>query len=159
VGTLVFAARFALAVALAYSAAAKVHEGRALPAQMRAFGIPGSFAVVTAVAVPALELAIAVSLLGFVDSPVPAFAAIALLAVFTGALLANLARDDPAPCPCFGAPAQRPVSARALVRNGWLLALAVLATDSGERTQNLAVLLVVAVAFAVFTLYVVRATS
>jgi hypothetical protein len=62
----------------------------------------------------------------------PAFLAIAVLAVFTAAVVANLAGGRPAPCPCFGPPGAgaRPVSAATVARNGCLVALAVLGTGS-----------------------------
>ena len=55
-----------------------------------------------------------------------------MLAVFTAAVVANLTGGHPAPCPCFGPPSvgARPVSAATVARNGYLVALAVLATGS-----------------------------
>jgi hypothetical protein len=154
VTTLVFGARVALIVILTVSAGAKLHDLRALPAEMRAFGVPRSLAVVAAFAVPAVELAVAVSLGVFRNSSFPAFVAIALLAVFTGAVVANLARAEPAPCPCFGsASAERPVSARTVVSNGWLLAVAVIATGTADTTDDTRVLLAYAVAAAMTAVY------
>ncbi len=145
-------------VALTASALSKLRGLRELPAQMRAFGIPGSLAVAAAVVVPAAELAIAVCLAVFRDSSVPAFAAIALLALFTGAVIANLARDEPPPCPCFGmASADRPVSARTIVSNAWLLALAVIATGVDEPADDAAVVLAYAIGAAMVAVYVVLA--
>jgi hypothetical protein len=154
VETLVLAARLALILALSGSAFFKLRALRTLPAQMQAFGIPGSLAVVAAILVPAAELAIAVSLGAFRDSPVPAFAAIGLVSLFTGAVIANLARDEPPPCPCFGmATADQPVSARTIVSNGWLLALAVIATGTAETTDDTHVLLAYVVGMALTGVY------
>ncbi|HYV60652.1 MAG TPA: MauE/DoxX family redox-associated membrane protein [Acidimicrobiia bacterium] len=158
-GALVFAARVTVAFVLAYAAFAKLHEAARLPGQMRAIGVPAPLSVAAAVVVPTVELVIALALLGFPYSPVPAFAAIVLLALFTGVVIANLAGEDRKPCPCFGAVAvDRPVSSLALVRNAWLLALAIIATgdptgDSGA--LYLPVLLLLALA----TLFVVWVTS
>jgi hypothetical protein len=158
VETLVLAARLALILALSGSAFLKLRALKSLPAQMQAFGIPGSLAVVAAIVVPVAELAIAVSLATFRDSPVPAFAAIGLLSVFTGAVVANLARDEPPPCPCFGiATADQPVSARTIVSNGWLLALAVIATGTAETTDDTRVLLACVVGLAMTAVYLVLA--
>ena len=152
--TLVLAARLALIVALSGSAFFKLRALRSLPAQMQAFGIPGSLAVVAAILVPAAELAIAVSLGVFRDSSVPAFAAIGLLSLFTGAVVANLARDEPPPCPCFGmATADQPVSSRTIVSNAWLLALAVIATGSAETTGDTRVLLAYVIGTAMTAVY------
>jgi hypothetical protein len=84
----------------------------------------------TAIALPVAELTTAAALVVFAGSSVPAFVAIGLLALFTGAVFANLAQGRRPPCPCFGASSASPVSARTIVRNGWLLALAVLASGS-----------------------------
>ena len=153
-GTLVVAARFALILAFTASAVSKLRGLKALPAQMRAFGIPGEFGRAAAILVPVAELAIAVSLATFGDSSVPAFAAIGLLSVFTGAVVANLARAEPPPCPCFGmATADQPVSARTIVSNGWLLALAVIATGTAETTDDTRVLLACVVGLAMTAVY------
>jgi hypothetical protein len=158
VGTLVVAARFALIVAFIASAGSKLRGLKALPAQMRAFGIPGEFARAASILVPAAELAIAVSLATWGDSPVPAFAAIGLLSVFTGAVVANLARAEPPPCPCFGmATADQPVSARTVVSNAWLLALAVIATGTAETSDDTRLVLAYVIGAAMTAVYVLLA--
>ena len=157
-GTLVVAARFALIVAFTASAGSKLRGLKTLPAQMRAFGIPGEFARAAAILVPAAELAIAVLLATWNDSSVPAFAAIGLLSVFTGAVVANLARAEPPPCPCFGtATADQPVSARTVVSNAWLLALAVIATGSAETTDDTQLVLAYVIGAAMTAVYVLLA--
>ncbi|HMG28478.1 MAG TPA: MauE/DoxX family redox-associated membrane protein [Acidimicrobiia bacterium] len=156
---LVFAARVTVAVVLAYAAFAKMHEAGRLPGQMRAIGVPPPLSVAAAVVVPTVELVIALALLGFPYSPVPAFAAIAVLALFTGVVIANLTSGQRKPCPCFGAVAvERPVSSLALVRNAWLLALAIIATGDPTGDSG-ALFLPVFLVLAVVTLFVVRATS
>jgi Methylamine utilisation protein MauE len=155
VGTLVVAARFALIVAFTASAVLKLRGLKALPAQMRAFGVPGEFVRAAAILVPTAELAVAVSLATFGDSSVPAFAAIALLSLFTGAVIANLARAEPPPCPCFGtATADQPVSARTIVSNGWLLALAVIATGTSRTTGDSELVLAYVIGAAMTAVYV-----
>ena len=152
--TLVLGARLALILALSGSALFKLRALRSLPAQMQAFGIPGPLAAAAAILVPAAELAIAVSLGVFRDSSLPAFAAIGLLSLFTGAVIANLARDEPPPCPCFGtATADQPVSARTIVSNAWLLALAVIATGTTETTDDTRVLLACVVGLGMTAVY------
>jgi hypothetical protein len=154
VGTLVLAARLALILALSGSAFFKLRALRSLPAQMRAFGIPAPLAAAAAILVPTAELAIAVSLGAFRNSPFPAFAAIGLLSLFTGAVVANLARAEPPPCPCFGlATTDQPVSARTIVSNAWLLALAVIATGTGDTADDTRVLLAYVIGFAMTAVY------
>jgi hypothetical protein len=159
VDALVFAARGVLALTLVYAALAKVYDARRLPGQLRAFGVTSALAIPVAVAIPAIELVIGVSLVAFPYSTVPAFAAVGLLALFTGAVLANMVRENAAPCPCFGAVAvERPVSGRTLFRNAWLLALAIIAT--GDPTgDSSALTLPLFLVLGLVTLFVVRATS
>ena len=54
-----------------------------------------------------------------------AAAAAALLAAFTVVVARRLRAHDPEPCGCFGELSRRPVTARTVVRNVVLLALAV----------------------------------
>ena len=81
---------------------------------------------------PPVEATLAVALVAVRGSVWPAFLAIAVLGVFTAAVVVNLAGGDPAPCPCFGPPGAgaRPVSAATVARNGYLIGLAVLGTGS-----------------------------
>ena len=121
------AARVVLASALVVSAVAKLRA----PAEVRrrvgaitsdrlgAFAGPG---------LPAVELAVAVALVAL-WGPVPGVIALAMLAVFTVAVVRAQARH--VPCACFGAGvSDAPPGAAAVVRNGVLAALAVLAIGS-----------------------------
>jgi methylamine utilization protein MauE len=159
VNALVFASRVTIAVVLAYAAIAKLYEASRLPTQMRAFGVPAPLSIAAAVMLPTIEIAIALALVAFPYTSLPAFAAIALLAMFTGVVVGNLVSGRSKPCPCFGAVAmERPVSPLTLVRNAWLLALAIIAT--GDPTGDTgALFLPVFVVLALVTLFVVRATS
>jgi len=123
-------ARIDLAAAFALSAATKIAGRRALARGLEDFGVPGSGVVATVL--PPAEAALAALLVTVRHHAWPAFLAIAVLAVFTAAVVANLAGGHPAPCPCFGPPTAgaRPVSAGTVARNGYLVALAVLATGS-----------------------------
>ena len=112
---------------LAVSALLKFRDRRAMPAAMTGFGVPRRWAAPVATAVGLAEAALAGLLWTGVARPWPAWAAAGLLGVFTAAVVANLARDRRPPCPCFGAPGARPLSGRTVLRNGLLLALAVVA--------------------------------
>ena len=128
--TIALVARITLAAAFALSAATKLAHRKAFADALEDFGVPRSRAV--APALPLVEAVLAALLLAVRDRPWPAFMAIGVLAVFTGAVVANLLGDRPAPCPCFGPPGAqaRPVSAATVARNGYLVGLAVLATGS-----------------------------
>jgi hypothetical protein len=81
------------------------------------------------------------------DDAWPAFLAIAVLALFTGAVVASLAGGTPKPCPCFGPPGDgaRPVSAATVARNGYLVALGVIGTASTDGASTAGALAAAAV--------------
>ena len=128
--TIALVARVALAAAFALSAATKLARPAAFAEGLADFGVPASGAV--ARLLPLVEGGLAVLLVLVRAEPWPAFLAIAVLALFTGAVVANLASGRVTPCPCFGAPGPgaRPVSAATVARNGYLIGLAVLGTGS-----------------------------
>jgi methylamine utilization protein MauE len=106
----------------------KLRDRAALPGAVTSFGIPSRLAPGVGVATIAAEIALAGLLLVGPLHPWPAWAAVALLATFTGMVVVNLARRRRPPCPCFGSASGGPISGLTVVRNGVLLALAVLAT-------------------------------
>jgi len=128
--TAALVARIDLSAAFALSAATKIAHRGEFARGLAEFGVPGSGPL--ARALPAVEAGLAGMLVAVRDQAWPAFLAIAVLAVFTGAVIANLAGGSPKPCPCFGPPAAgaRPVSAGTVIRNGYLVGLAVLGTGS-----------------------------
>jgi hypothetical protein len=128
--TTALVARITLAAAFGLSAAVKIGHRAAFVRGLQEFGVPASGAV--AAVLPPVEAGLALLLVAVRGEPWPAFLAIGVLALFTGAVVANLVGDAPAPCPCFGPPTAgaRPVSAATVARNGYLVALAVLGTGS-----------------------------
>jgi len=130
--TIALVARITLAAAFALSAATKLAGRRADARALQEFGVPAPAAGVLSFGLPPVEAAVAVLLVTVRGAAWPAFLAVALLALFTAAVVANLAGGRPAPCPCFGPPAAgaRPVSAATVARNGYLVALAVLGTGA-----------------------------
>jgi hypothetical protein len=146
---LALACRIVLAAVLAVAAVAKVVDRRELPDRLLAMGIaPRALAVSVAVALPVVELAVAISLVVVPHSAWPAFAALAMLGGFTGVLLATVRRA--VPCPCFGAVRSGPPGSVAgvVMRNGLLIALGVLATGSitGARAGGTAVVTAIGLA-------------
>jgi methylamine utilization protein MauE len=120
------AARVVLVVTFVASALAKARAWRTLPDAMRAFGFSSPFDRAVAYALPVIELATAVALLAAWSSAWPAWLAVGLLGLFTVLVVRAAVRHTP--CPCFGASGTTPAGPRAVLRNGVLLALAVLAT-------------------------------
>ena len=126
--TVALVARLTLAAAFACSAGAKLFQVGAFAASLAAFRVPAPGVV--ARVVPPAEAALAVALVALPGQAWPAYAAIVLLVVLTGVVVANLAAGQTAPCPCFAPGGNRPVSASTVLRNGVLLGLAVLGTGS-----------------------------
>ena len=131
-------ARLTLAAAFAYSAGTKLTNSAAFAEGLADFGVPGSRVV--ARVLPVLEGGLAVLLVAVPGAAWPAFLAIGVLAVFTGAVVASLFSGAPKPCPCFGAPGTdaRPVSAATVARNGYLVALGVIGTGSTDGASTAA---------------------
>jgi hypothetical protein len=128
--TVALVARITLAATFGLSAATKVVHRAGFARALQDFGLPRSDAL--SWTLPLVEGALGLALVLEQGAPWPAFLAIAVLALFTGAVVANLIGERPAPCPCFGPPTagDRPVSAATVARNGYLVALAVLGTGS-----------------------------
>ena len=113
---------FLLAFVFVRAAVAKLNQPAATAAAFAAMGLPAPG--VLRVAVPVVELALAVTL---VAAPAAGgVAGLVLLAAFTTLLGRELARGSTTGCGCFGGTA-RPVSAADLARNCVLAALAVVA--------------------------------
>jgi len=121
------AARVVLAAALAFAAVAKLRVRDDTRRQTLAL-VGGRAGPVVAVALPFVELAVAVALVGW-WSPIPAVVAVVLLLGFSAVLVRAQLRQ--LPCPCFGGVAnKRATGASAIARNAVLVAYAVLATAS-----------------------------
>lgn len=134
---LALACRVVLAAVLAIAAAGKIADHAALPARLHDAGLGVRGARMLAVGLPAAELAVAIALLVDHQSPVPGIAALVLLLAFSVFLVRTARRA--VPCPCFGAvrTAATTTAASAIVRNGVLVALAVLATGTAARARPL----------------------
>jgi hypothetical protein len=126
-GSLAEAARLTVGIVLVVSGAGKLVARRDSQVELGGFGVPTTLLPVAAVAIPVAELAVAVLVLA-VPARWPVWLAVAAFALFTGVVVAELQRGVTAPCRCFGSLSTRPMSTRALVRNTWFLALAVVAT-------------------------------
>jgi hypothetical protein len=149
---LAFAARIVLAVVLASSAIAKLRARAAVREQVATL-VSERAATVVAPLLPAVELLVAVGLVAW-WSPVPGVVALVLLALFTVVLLRAEARH--VPCVCFGASKlDAPVGPAGVIRNGYLAALAVLATGSPSGASGIATLVAVA-GFGAVAVIVVR---
>jgi len=101
----------------------KLAAGQTWPATAREMGAPG-FVIPF---VPWVELAVGATLVAGVGRPYPALAAMVLLIVFTGLIVVRLREGRRPSCACFGAWSAQPLGRIHVVRNGVLIALAVVA--------------------------------
>ena len=76
---------------------------------------------------PVVELAVGAALIVGLAKPIAALLAVVLLAAFTTLLGIRIAQGERPSCACFGAWSASPIGPKHLVRNGVLLALAVVA--------------------------------
>jgi hypothetical protein len=143
--TIALVAQIILAATFGLSAVTKLADRPGFARALRDFGIPRSEPL--SWTLPLVEGGLGLALVLVQGAAWPAFLAIAVLVLFTAAVVANLMGERPAPCPCFGPPAAgaRPVSAATVVRNGYLVALAVLGTGSTDGASVGAALAVAAV--------------
>jgi hypothetical protein len=148
--------RIVLAAVLAVAAVAKIADRRALPGQLRAMGLARPWDARLAVGLPVAELVVAVALIAAAHSELPALAAVVLLVAFTVFLVATIRRA--VPCPCFGAvrAGKEHSGPAAIVRNGFLIALAVVATGSISGARPGGTVVAAAVGAAVAALAVTR---
>jgi hypothetical protein len=147
------AARVVLAAALVVSAVAKLRAPEQVRRSVGAMTSDrlGAFA---GHGLPGVELVVAVALVAL-GGPIPGVVALAMLAVFTVALVRAQARH--VPCACFGAGASdAPPGPAAVVRNGVLAALAVLAIGS-PRGADVGPTIAWCVGFGVATAAAIRA--
>jgi thiol-disulfide isomerase/thioredoxin len=126
--TVVFlVARLLLAAVFAVAGAAKLADRSGTRRALRAFGVPAQLVGTAAIALPLAELTVAALLLPSSTAVAGALGALALLAVFTTAIVINLLRGRAPECRCFGQLHATPTSWRTVGRNTGLLALAVVA--------------------------------
>jgi hypothetical protein len=135
-----FAARLVVAGVLVFAAVAKVRAPSVTRAQTVAL-VGDALGPGLAVAVPVVEIAIAVMLIAW-WSAVPALLAACLLGAFTIVVVRAQLRG--LPCPCFGAPSSDATAGPpAILRNALLVAYAVLGTASPAGARPWAVVVAV----------------
>jgi hypothetical protein len=112
--------RAVLAATFAVSGVAKVASPSATRKSFVSFGVPDVVTAPAAVSLPLLEFMVAGLLLVTPTATVGAWAALGLVAVFTAAMVAALARGEKPECNCFGALSSQRVGVGTLARNALL---------------------------------------
>ncbi len=152
---LAWAARLVLAGVLVAAAVAKLRDRDGLPARLEALAVPAQAVPAVAVGLPVIELLVAVGLVAWPSSVIPTCVALGLLILFSVAVASTLSRGVEVPCACFGGTSDEPISARTIVRNAWLVALAIVGTGPTAGATELAVVVGTAILAAV-TILVLR---
>jgi hypothetical protein len=112
-----------LGAAFVLAGASKLAAGRTWPGQGAGLGAPPW----SIRPLPWIELGLGAILISNLVRRPAAIAALVLLVVFSGLLIARLREGRHPPCACFGAWSASPLGVGHLVRNGVLVALAVVA--------------------------------
>lgn len=119
-----FAASLVLGVTFVLAGLAKVRDRRSLAADVEAFtGLHPLSARFVAFTLPVAELALGAMLLTSTVSTLAFGLSVAMLIVFTGAVLRNVVKGRQVSCACFGGGRDRPVGADTVMRNLALLAV------------------------------------
>lgn len=116
-----------LAGVFAVAAVAKLLDRAGTRETLAEFGLPARVTAPAAVALPLLELAIAIALVPAATARAGAIVACVTLLVFTAAIAVTLARGAAPDCNCFGGLTRTTVGRGTLVRNVVLAAIAAFA--------------------------------
>ncbi len=123
VGVTAVVASVVLGVSFVVAGASKIASGDGWPVEAAGLGAPSW----TIPIVPWFEVSLGALLVVQLARRPTAAIAIAVLVVFTTLIANRLRRGEHPPCACFGAWSAKPIGPGHLVRNGVLIALAVLA--------------------------------
>ena len=117
------AARFFLATIFTIASLTKLIDRTGLRRTLEAFGIPTPLASPLGILLPLVELVIASTLLPSISARWGAAGALALLIVFMGGIVFNLAHGRTPECRCFGRLSAAPIGKATLSRNIALAAI------------------------------------
>ncbi len=117
-------ARLLLAAVFAVAGVAKLANRAGSRQALVDFGVPAQLAGPLGILLPLAELATAVALVPTISAWWGAIAALALLVLFIGGIVANLVRGRRPDCHCFGQIASGPVGKGTLIRNTLLAGVA-----------------------------------
>ncbi len=124
-------ARLVLAGVFAVSGVGKLLDLKGSETAMRGFGLPDRLAKPAGIALPFVEVLVALLLLPVATATFGAWAALALLVAFIAGISYNLAKGQRPDCHCFGQFHSEPIGKPTLIRNGVLAAVALFIGVSG----------------------------
>lgn len=129
--TVILALRILLAAVFAIAAVGKLLDREGSRGAMRNFGVPDRAAPIVGIALPLVELAIAVALVPAPSARWAAVAAFVLLLGFIAGIAIALRRGEAPDCHCFGQIHSAPAGPGTLVRNGVLAGMAAVIAVGG----------------------------
>jgi len=121
-----------LAAVFAVAGFAKLSDRASSRKAIDAFHVPRRLATPAAVAVPMVELGVSAALIAAPTARAGASAAVALLTIFSAAIVRALRLGSTPDCNCFGGLTQTQVGRGTLIRNAGLAAAAVLVIAGGR---------------------------
>ena len=130
-------ARLFLALVFGVAGIAKVADRRGSRRSLIEFGVPERLAAPLSLALPFVEILVALALLPRASAWWGAIGALALFLSFTAGIAVNLARGQSPDCRCFGQLHSAPVSWTTLGRNLALVAIAGLVVFAGSDNTGL----------------------
>ena len=133
---LLLAARLILAAVFVVSGISKLFDLSGSQAAMRSFGVPERFTRAGGIALPIVEIVIAVLLVPATTARWGALLALVLLAVFVAGISYSLSRGRKFDCHCFGQLTSSEIGPPTLIRNAVLAVLAAFVTISGFANDN-----------------------
>jgi thiol-disulfide isomerase/thioredoxin len=133
---LLLLARLVLAAVFVVSGIAKLLDLAGSQSAMRSFGVPESSSKVAGIALPVVEILIAVLLLPVASAKWGALAALALLIAFIAGISYNLSRGRKFDCHCFGQLTSSEIGPPTLIRNVVLGLIALFIVVPGFASNN-----------------------
>ena len=133
---LLLLARLVLAAVFVVSGIAKLLDIAGSQAAMRSFGVPESASKPAGIALPVVEILIAVLLLPVASAKWGALAALALLLAFIVGISYNLSRGRKFDCHCFGQLTSSEIGPSTLIRNVVLALIALFIVIPGFANNN-----------------------
>src|SRR4051812_5130951 len=134
---LILVLRLLLAAVFGVAGWAKLSDREGTRRAVRDFGVPEALTPSVTFFLPLAELVVAVLLVFSATAVVGAIGAAVLLCLFIAAISLSLARGRQPDCHCFGQVHSEPVGPATLVRNGVLLAVAVVVIADGTGGPSL----------------------
>src|ERR1700733_14968252 len=128
--------RLLLAVVFAIAGIAKLSDLGGTRKTLADFGVPEFLARGAALLQPLFELACAAALIPSISAWWGAAGVLAMLLLFTGAIVVNMARGRTRDCHCFGQLHSERIGWKTIVRNASLSAVAALVVWQGPGTTE-----------------------